>query len=136
SQAQDAANVLAARRGTSLGRARALVALLRAIGVPARLVGGLRLADQGEKRATNSWVEAWVGGTWLPLDPAGGFFGTLPNSYLAFYRGDLPLIVHSKGLALEYTFTARQATQRAVEEGDEEPPVRVTQGPVVRGPTP
>jgi hypothetical protein len=133
---QDAVSVLAARRGTSLGRARALTALLRASGIPARLVGGLRLADQGEKRATNSWVEAWVGRSWLPLDPAGGFFGTLPNSYLAFYRGDLPLIVHTRGVELEYGFTARQATRRAVEEGDEEAPVRVTQGPVVRGPTP
>src|SRR5207302_1931523 len=36
---QDAVAVLAARRGTSLGRARTLTALLQAGGVPARLVG-------------------------------------------------------------------------------------------------
>jgi transglutaminase-like putative cysteine protease len=133
---QDAQSVLAARRGTSLGRARALVALLRAAGVPARLVGGLRLADEGEKRATNAWGEAWVGKEWLPLDPAGGSFGTLPNNYLAIYRGDLPLMVHTKGLRLEYVFAARQATRRAVEEGEEEAPASVTPGAAVRGPTP
>src|SRR6185295_1515423 len=116
-------------------RARALLALLRAVGVPARLVGGLRLADQGEKRATNAWVEAWVGKEWLPLDPAGGYFGTLPNSYLAIYRGDLPLIVHTKGVRLEYVFAAQETTRQAVEEGEEEAPARVT-GPAVRGPTP
>jgi len=134
--AQDAESVLAARRGTSLGKARALVAMLQSAGVPARLVGGLRLANEGEKRATNSWVEAWVG-EWVPLDPAGGFFATLPNTYLALYRGDLPLIVHTRGVELDYGFAVRQTTRRIVEEGeDEEATVRVPGGrqPVVRGP--
>ena len=135
--AQDAESVLAARRGTSLGKARALVAMLRSVGVPARLVGGLRLANEGEKRATNSWVEAWAG-DWIPLDPAGGFFGTLPNTYLALYRGDLPLIVHTRGPDLGYGFTIRQTTRRIAEEGEEEAAVRVEGGrrPVVRGPGP
>ena len=133
--AQDAVTVLAARRGTSLGRARALTALLQAVGVPARLVGGLRLGSTPEKRATNSWVEAWTGSEWVPLDPAGGYFGTLPTSYLALYRGDLPLIVHTAGLDVDYGFAIRQATRRAVEEGEEEEDVALTAGrrPVVRG---
>jgi transglutaminase-like putative cysteine protease len=134
SGAQDALSVLEAGRGTSLGRARALVALLRAAGVPARLVGGLRLAGGGDRRATNSWVEAWVGSAWVPFDPAGGSFATLPTSYLALYRGDLPLIVHTREVAVEYGFSVRQATRRAVEEGEEET-VRAEAGrrPVVRG---
>jgi transglutaminase-like putative cysteine protease len=135
---QDAASVLAARRGTSLGRARALVALLRAAGVPAELVGGLRLTDEGERRATNSWVEAWTGREWIPLDPAGGFFATLPTTYLTLYRGDLPLIVHTRGLPLQYGFTVRRASRRAVEEGEEEPVVTLGGGtrPALRGPAP
>jgi len=134
---QDAEGVLTARRGTSLGRARALVALLRVVGVPARLVGGLRLANESEKRATNSWVEAWTGADWVPLDPAGGFFAALPDSYLALYRGDLPLIVHTRGAGLEYGFAMRQSTRRTVEEGEEgEEGVRVegARRPLVRGP--
>ena len=134
---QDAESVLAARRGTSLGRARALVALLRVVGVPARLVGGLRLANESEKRATNSWVEAWTGADWVPLDPAGGFFAALPDSYLALYRGDLPLIVHTRGAGLEYGFAMRQSTRHTVEEGEEgEEGVRVegARRPLVRGP--
>jgi transglutaminase-like putative cysteine protease len=134
---QDAASVLAARRGTSLGRARALVALLQANSIPARLVGGLRLANESAKRATNSWVEAWVGHGWVPLDPAGGFFCTLPNTYLALYRGDLPLIVHTRGVAVDYGFALRRSSRRTVEEGGEgEEGVRVEGGrqPVVRGP--
>src|SRR3989475_8899564 len=132
---QDAVSVLAARRGTSLGRARTLTALLRAAGVPARLVGGLRLGTAAEKRAPNSWVEAWTGSRWIPLDPAGGYFATLPTSYLALYRGDLPLIVHTAGVDVEYGFAIRAATRRAVEEGeeDEEGALPAGRRPVVRG---
>src|SRR5438445_4090399 len=132
---QDAVAVLAARRGTSLGRARTLTALLQAAGVPARLVGGLRLGTAAEKRATNSWVEAWTGSRWIPLDPAGGYFATLPTSYLALYRGDLPLIVHTAGVDVEYGFAIRAATRRAVEEGEEDEEVALPAGrrPVVRG---
>ena len=125
---QDAASVLGRQAGTSLGRARALVALLRAVGVPARLVGGLRLGNAAGKRATNSWAEAWTGTAWLPLDPAGGFFGTLPTSYLALYHGDLPLIVHTGGVAVDYGFTIRETTRRAVEELDAEDNVAVGGG--------
>jgi transglutaminase-like putative cysteine protease len=117
---QDAASVLAARRGTSLGRARALVALLEAAGVPARLVGGLRLGNTRDKRATNSWVEAWVGTGWVPLDPAGGHFGALPTTYLALYRGDLPLLVRTRGIDVAYGFAIRQTTRLVVEEGEED----------------
>ncbi len=116
---QDALSVLGARRGTSLGRARALAALLRAEGIPARLVGGLRLENATGKRATNSWVEAWTGERWTPLDPAGGHAGTLPTTYLALYRGDLPLIVHTAGVDVTYGFDVRESTRRAVEEGDD-----------------
>ena len=119
---QDALAVLSARRGTSLGRARALVALLRASGVPARLVGGLRLENARRTRATSSWVEAWGGEAWIPFDPTQGHFATLPPSYLALYRGDLPLLTYTRGLSLAYDFTIRQSTRRAVEEGVEEEP--------------
>src|SRR5262249_40497924 len=51
-----------------------------------------------------SWVEAYLGNVWVPLDPGGGYFGWVPNQYLALYRDDLPLIVHTAGLDLEYDF--------------------------------
>jgi len=78
-----------------------------------------------------------VGREWVPLDPAGGFFCSLPNTYLALYRGDLPLIIHTRGVALAYGFTIRQTTRRVVEEGaEDESAVRLEGGrrPTVRGP--
>jgi len=111
---QDAATVLHEERGNSAGKARLLTAMLRSIGIPARIVGGLKLEDAAKKRATISWVEASIGGAWVPLDQSGGYFGWIPNQYLAIYRGDLPLITHSSGLALEYDFLIRRTTRDAV----------------------
>jgi transglutaminase-like putative cysteine protease len=116
---QDALTVLRDERGNTSGKARLLTALLRSLGIPARLVGGLKLEDATKKRATISWVEAHLDGTWVPLDPSGGYFGWIPNQYLALYRHDLPLIVHTSGVPLEYDFlvhrTSREASAAAAE---------------------
>ncbi len=119
---EDALTVLRQERGNSTGKARLLSALLRSVGVPARLVGGLKLEDATKKRATISWVEAYIGGTWVPLDPGGGYFGWLPNQYLTLYRGDLPLIVHSSGLPLEYDFLVHRTSREAVANRPEPTP--------------
>ncbi len=111
---EDAATVLHQGRGSTAGKARLLAALLRSIGIPARIVGGLKLEDATKKRATISWVESYFERQWVPLDPGGGYFGWLPNSYLALYRGDLPLIVHSAGLPLEYDFFVHRSSREAV----------------------
>jgi transglutaminase-like putative cysteine protease len=111
---EDALAVLRQERGSSAGKARLLAALLRSIGIPARLVGGLKLEDAAKKRATISWVEAYIGERWVPLDPGGGYFGWLPNQYLALYRGDLPLIVHNSGLDLEYDFLIHRTSRETV----------------------
>jgi transglutaminase-like putative cysteine protease len=129
---EDALTVLRAESGSNTGKARLLTALLRSVGVPARLVGGLKLRDSAKKRATISWVEAHIGGTWIPLDPGGGHFAWLPNDYLTLYRGDLPLIVHTAGLNLSYDFIMR-ATSRGVVEGPPAPTPDVPRGEAETG---
>lgn len=109
----DALGVITHARGNRMGKTRALVALLRAVGIPARIVGGMRLGDTARKRTTISWVEAWVGDTWVPMDPAGGYFAWLPNTYLALYRGDLPLLIHTRTVPVTYTFFIRQVPRSA-----------------------
>lgn len=101
---EDAVAVLRKESGSTTGKARLLTALLRSAGIPARLVGGLKLEDATKKRSTISWVEAYLGSGWVPFDPGGGYFGWVPNQYLALYRDDLPLIVHSAGLELQYDY--------------------------------
>lgn len=108
---EDALTVLREGRGSTAGKARLLAALLRGVGVPARVVGGLKLADATKRRATISWVEAYFGDGWVPLDPGGGHFGWLPNDYLALYRGDEPLLVHTAGATLEYGFVVHRSSR-------------------------
>ncbi|MBI3304274.1 MAG: transglutaminase family protein, partial [Deltaproteobacteria bacterium] len=109
----DALSVLKAGRGSRAGKTRALVALLRAADLPARVVGGIRLGDTARKRTTISWVEVLIGDTWVPMDPAGGHFAWLPNTYLALYRNDLPLLMHTRRVPVEYTFFIHQTTRGA-----------------------
>lgn len=110
----DALSVLTARQGDRAGKTRTLVALLRSSGIPARIVGGIRLGDVAKKRTTISWVEALLGNSWVPMDPAGGYFAWLPNNYLALYRNDLPLLIHTRQAPVEYAFSIRQVTRSEV----------------------
>lgn len=111
---RDALSVLTTRKGDRAGKTRALVALLRSAGIPARIVGGIRLGDVAAKRTTISWVEARLGASWVPMDPAGGYFAWLPNTYLALYRNDLPLLLHTRQVPVEYAFSIRQVTRSEV----------------------
>lgn len=112
--ASDALAVLSAERGGRAGKARALVAVLRAVGIPARMVGGIRLGGIRRARTTMYWAEAFVGRSWVPLDPAGGYLGWLPNTYLALYRNDLPLLGHTRQVSVDYSFVIRRLSLSAV----------------------
>lgn len=109
----DALSVITQKRGSRVGKTRALVALLRAVGIPARVVGGIRLGDTAHKQTTITWVEAWVGDSWIPMDPATSYFAWLPNTYLALYRDDLPLLIHTRTVSVAYTFFIRQVPRSA-----------------------
>jgi transglutaminase-like putative cysteine protease len=125
----DALGVLAAERGSGTGKARLLAALLRSVGIPARLVGGVRLEDASRKRATISWVEAWLGGAWVPFDPGGGNYAHLPANYLALYYGDLPLIEHTARLGFDYDVLIHQVTRRSLLDEDADLPAATARTP-------
>lgn len=100
------------REGSERGRLRLFVALLRAIGIPARLVVGL---DLREGRAVpRVWSEVWWDSGWLPVSPAAGFFGDLPLDWIALATGDRPL-VESAGVR-GVSFSARAVRQHLTAE--------------------
>jgi transglutaminase-like putative cysteine protease len=102
----DAVTALRLGEASCGGKSRLLVAMLRTVGLEARVIGGLILGDAGRSRTSHVWVEARLGDQWVPLDPLNGHRAELPASYLTLYRGDLPLIVHARGLAFDYGFRA------------------------------
>jgi len=61
--------VLDARRGSALGKAYALVALLRAQGIPSRLVHGMVLV--GSSLVRHVWVDVYLN-QWVDVDPTFG----------------------------------------------------------------
>jgi len=81
----DALITLVAREGSQVGQAKLLTAMLRRVGVPARLATGLRLAAPREERET-VYVEASLDGEWVPLFPALGQMGRPPDHLLAMGR--------------------------------------------------
>lgn len=66
----DALATLDAGRGDCNEHAILLVALLRAAGVAARPIAGVVYVDG--KFVYHAWVEVWLGGTWMAVDPALG----------------------------------------------------------------
>lgn len=112
----DALTALRLGEASCNGKSRLFVALARATGIPARLVGGLVL-ERGRKRTSHQWVEAYVGGNWVPFGPTNGHFAVLPAQYLILYRGDHALFRHTSDVNFDYAFsiTTRQVpSERAL----------------------
>lgn len=96
------------------GKARLLVAFLRASGIPARIVGGLIL-NPGTKKSTHNWVEAWVNSFWIPMDPVNHYFGELPANYLVFYYGDKSLFTRTRHIDFDYNFEIKKLRTKETE---------------------
>lgn len=102
----DAVTTLRWKQAYCGGQSRLLIALLRANGIPARITGGLIL-DRGSKRTTHVWVEAWVNGVWIPMDPLNGYFAVHPGHFLVLYHGDEVLFSRTKRINFQYLFSIR-----------------------------
>jgi len=102
----DALTALRLGEASCGGKSRLMVAQLRRLGIQARLVGGLILGDAARKRTSHVWVEALLGDRWVPFDPLNAHRAEQPADYLRLYTGELPLIVHTRGLAFDYGFRA------------------------------
>ncbi len=87
--ANSARTCLKFNAGSSIGKARLLVALCRCRGVPARVLTGIVLDGEGTM-PLHSWAEAWVHGRWLAMDPTSRHFGSdeFPDTYFVLHIGD------------------------------------------------
>ncbi len=99
----DALTALRLGEASCNGRSRLLVALFRNRGLPARLVGGLIL-EPGTKTTSHQWLEVRLGGHWIPFDALNHHFASLPDHYLALYRGDQALFSHTRDIGFRHQF--------------------------------
>ena len=80
-----AADVLTSMRGVCQDQAHLCLAMLRAVGVPARYVSGLLTRQPGETHAWVDFLHPQLG--WLPADPTRGNVIDLGTDYLRFGIG-------------------------------------------------
>ena len=92
----DAAGALSAGLATEAGRARAMVALCRTAGIPARLATGFSLDQQGPVYPL-IWVEAYLNGVWAPYDPTRGYARFVPASRVTVRVGGIDIVRASPG---------------------------------------
>jgi len=107
----DAATTLRRKQGSCNGKSRLFVALCRAQGIPARVVGGLILEDQVSKRTSHLWAEIYHHGHWIPFDVLNNYYAELPAHYLEIYRGDAYLITRSADIGFDYGFNIAKKHQ-------------------------
>jgi alpha-L-glutamate ligase-like protein len=103
----DALTALRLGQASCNGKSRLFVALARLNGIPARLVGGVIL-EPGVKQTSHQWVEAEIGGEWVPFDPLNGHFAEIPADYLVLYRGDEFLFNHTRDINFNHAFRIRR----------------------------
>ncbi|NLF39311.1 transglutaminase domain-containing protein [bacterium] len=104
---RSALETMRAGEGDCTEHATLCVALLRAAGVPSRVMCGL-LAMQSQL-AYHAWGEACIGGVWVPFDATRGLVG-LPAEYIALGELDDPfesVAVLDQMLSLIGNITAR-----------------------------
>ncbi|HIJ54621.1 MAG TPA: hypothetical protein HPQ03_00705 [Deltaproteobacteria bacterium] len=104
SGSEDAAEALSRSRAGSLGRARAMVALVRAGKIPARLVTGFILNDKLEA-FPHYWMEAYHNKRWTPFDPENGHRFDIPHHFIPVRLDGSEIIKIKGGSDLEQVYT-------------------------------
>ena len=99
----DALTALRRNRASCNGKSRLFVALCRAQGIPAKVIGGIIL-ENVSKRTSHLWASVYYQGYWIPFDVLNQHFAQLPANYLALYAGDEFLIRHTKDIEFDYQF--------------------------------
>ena len=111
----DALLVLANRDGSEAGKELLLVTLLRAAGVPARIVHGLELRVDATPRE-RSWSEAWIADQWVPMSTSqDGFFTRRPETFLALGRGNVANVEATSVLSVGHRYRSLREHLRAEE---------------------
>jgi hypothetical protein len=92
---------------SALARARAMVALCRAAGIPARLVTGFVLHNTQDARP-HHWVEIHDRARWVPYDPQRGHAGRLPPDCAAVRLDGSEIVRANRSESIQARFSTRR----------------------------
>jgi hypothetical protein len=108
----DEASFLLGRQPTQQRLATTVVDLLRAAGVPARVINGIALAPERRDAHFQHWFEYYGGGRWrsyLLTEPQ----ADAPTVHLAWWRGPDPFVRLSGGTGLSHSITTSRSYEHA-----------------------
>ena len=112
--------VLANREGSEAGKELLLVTLMRAAGIPARIVHGVELRADATPRE-RTWSEVWIAEKWVPMlasplaSSPEGFFARRPENFLVLGRGTLPNVEATSVVSVGHRYRALREHLRADE---------------------
>jgi hypothetical protein len=98
---------------SNLAKMELAARVLALAGVPARLVHGIALKEQKERLPVVHWLEIYNQKWWEALDPFTGAPG-LPDNYLAWWRGPLPMARLTGGTDLRVTLSVTRELEAAI----------------------
>lgn len=99
---------------TNMSASDLAVLLLEAADVPTRIAHGLRLTHDQRKGQFVDWLEAFIGGKWLAIDPEQHVFG-LQDKYIVWWYGKEPFYSVEGGRAhVDSYVSVRQNTNAAL----------------------
>ncbi len=97
----DALTALQRGEANDIGKSHLFIAMMRTLGIPTRLVGGLIL-ESGKNGIIHYWVEVYLGNQWVPFDPANRCFAELPDNCLVVYYGDEIFFQRTSNVSFKY----------------------------------
>ncbi len=100
----DAQTALLLQEASCNGKSRLYVAMVRRLGIPARVVGGIIL-NRSPKKTIHQWVEVYINGQWVTFCPTNDHFAELPKNYITLYRDDEVLFKRSTGIKFDYAYS-------------------------------
>ncbi len=105
----DAESTLQILEASCNGKSRLYAAMIRGLGIPARLVGGIIL-NKSPKKVIHQWLEIYLQGNWVPFCPTNNYFAELPNRYITLYYGDKVLFTYKSKIKLDYSYSFEKIT--------------------------
>lgn len=88
--------------------------ILNEADIPTRIVNGIELEKERRFASLKKWLEVYVGGKWLALDPQTGKFG-LEGVYFPWWYGDNEIINLKGGTKVNTRLSVKQNTEEAID---------------------
>jgi hypothetical protein len=112
-QPDDNLTLLLGKQPTELTRMELAAKILALGGVPARVVHGIALKEQKDRLPVVHWLEVYNKKWWQAVDPITGGTG-IPDNYLVWWRGPLPMARLTGGSELHVTLSVTREVEAAI----------------------